>query len=131
MPLQSYIDRMATPILLLDSNNTVVGMNLKACEMLGEKSTQTIRQPFGRVFDCVYSNHQEGCGRSIHCSGCEIRKSVTTTFDTGEPRTQVPATLSIQSADRLSDAVLTISTVRRDGLVLLRIDNRTSCGSPP
>jgi hypothetical protein len=52
-----------------------------------------------------------------------IRKSVAATFDTGEPQVLVPATLSIDHPDQLSNARLTITTVRKDGVVLLRIEN--------
>jgi len=126
--LQRHIDRIPIPIFLIDGDDGVVAMNAKACEVLGKKSVATAKQPFGQVFDCIHSRLPEGCGRTIHCSGCAIRRSVTTTFQTGEPQIQIPATLSINNPDRLSDAVLTITTLRRDGIVLLRVEEAKRTG---
>ena len=120
--LQSHIDSIPIPILLIDSHNIVIAMNAKANDTLGWKSV--LNQAFGRVFDCVYSRLPEGCARSIHCSGCVIRKAVETTFDTGESQIKLPATLSIENPDRLSEALFAITTARRDGVVLLRVEER-------
>ncbi len=124
VPLDRHIDSIPVPILLVDGSNTVVTMNATAREMLGEKSDAAAKRLFGQVFDCVHSRLLEGCGRTIHCLGCAIRRSVATTFETGEPQILIPATLSIESSDQLSDAVVTITTVKRDGVVLLRIEKR-------
>jgi hypothetical protein len=45
---------------------------------------------------------------------------------TGEPQIQIPATLTTESPDRLSEAVLTITTVMSDGVDLLRIEQRAA-----
>jgi hypothetical protein len=129
--LQRHIDSIPIPILLVDSNDAVVAGNAKACSVLGKKLDATARPLFGEVFDCVHSHLPEGCGRTIHCSGCVIRRTVATTFDTGEPQVLVPATLSLESPDQLSDAVLTITTVKREreGVVLLRIEKAKGAGS--
>jgi hypothetical protein len=126
--LQRHIDSIPIPILLVDSNDGVVTMNAEACSLLGKKLDPTARPPFGQVFDCIHSRLPEGCGRTIHCSGCVIRRSVATTFETGEPQVLVPATLSVESPDRLSDAVLTVTTVKRGGVVLLRIEKSKCAG---
>ncbi len=123
VPLPRHIDGIPIPILLVDANNTTLAMNAKACEILGRAPESSTGAHFGLVFDCVHYSLPEGCGRTVHCSGCVIRKSVAATFDTGEPQVLVPATLSINNADQLSNAVLTITTVKKDGVVLLRIEN--------
>lgn len=120
--LQGHIDSIPIPILLIDARNTIVAMNAKACDTLGWKSV--LNQALGRVFDCIYSRFPEGCARSVHCSGCAIRRAVATTFDTGEPQIQVPATISVDNPDRLSEAAFAITTVRKNGVVLLRIEER-------
>ena len=122
--LDRHIDSIPVPILLVDGSNTVVTMNATAREMLGEEPDATAKLLFGQVFDCVHSRLPEGCGRTVHCLGCAIRRSVAATFETGEPQILIPATLSIESSDQLSAAVVTITTVKRDGVVLLRIEKR-------
>ena len=120
--LQQHLDTIPIPVLLIDDSNTVVSMNAKACDALGKKWDEAESQLFGKVLDCVHSRSPEGCGRAIHCSGCAIRRSVTDTFNTGQPLVSVPATLSTRSMDQPSDAILAITTVKIGGLVLLRID---------
>ena len=124
VPLKRHIDSIPVPILLVDSDNAVVMMNARASEMPSEKLDAAAKPFLGRVFDCVHSHLPEGCGRAIHCSGCQIRRSVAATLKTGQPQVLVPATLSIESPDRPSEAVFTITTVKRDGVVLLRIEPR-------
>jgi PAS domain-containing protein len=128
VPLQRHIDCIPIPILLVDAHNTILAMNAKACEILGRTPESNTGAQFGLVFDCVHYRLPEGCGRTVHCSGCVIRKSVAATFDSGEPRVLVPATVSIDNPDQLANAVLTITTVKRDGVVLLRIDGMKDSG---
>ena len=119
--LQEHLDSILLPVLLVDESNSVAAMNTTARALFGnvfDKESQFL----GRVFDCLHSRSSEGCGRSIHCSGCAIRRSVTRTFDTGEAQMSVPATLSRSSPDQLSDVVLAVTTIKMGGLVLLRLE---------
>ena len=120
--LQRHIDRIPIPIVLVDRNNNIVATNAKAGEILGSKSEATADPRFGTVFDCAYSRFPEGCGRTIHCSGCAIRNCVTATFNTGAPQVSVPATLTVETPDQLSQAVFTVTTVKSDGVVVMRIE---------
>jgi hypothetical protein len=126
VPLQRHIDSVEgvirQPNLLVDSNNITLAMNAKASEMLGGNSEANTGSQFGLVFDCAHARLPQGCGRSIHCSGCVIRRSVADTFTTGKPQIAVPATLNVDSPEDPSDVVLTITTVKNDKFVLMRID---------
>jgi len=119
--LQRHIDSIPTPILLIDSENKILAANARASEILGRRS-DSADLTFGPVFDCVYSGYPEGCGRTIHCVGCVIRKSVAATFNTGQPQVSVPATLSVNSPDKPSAVTFTITTIRTGEFVTLRID---------
>ena len=121
-PLQQYLDTIPIPVLLIDNSQAVVAMNAKARDFLGKTSDDGEKTLSGRVFDCIHSRNPKGCGRIIHCSGCAIRRCVTTTFETGERQLQVPATLSTRSPDDLAAAVVAVTTVKIGGLVLLRIE---------
>ncbi len=122
LSLQTYIDSMPIPILVVDTNTGVVGTNAKASEMLGCKPERLIDRVIGPVFDCAYSRLPQGCGRLIHCSGCVIRNCVLRTFNTGQPQVSVPATLTSGSPDELSEVVLTVTAVKTAGVVVLRLD---------
>ncbi len=120
--LQEHLDTIPISVLLIDNSNAVVAMNAKACDTLGKKLDKATPQLFGKVFDCIHSRTPEGCGRAIHCAGCTIRRSVTTTFNTGVPQVSVPATLSVTDLDNIAEAVLAVTTVKIGELVVLRID---------
>jgi PAS domain-containing protein len=122
LSLQSYIDSIPLPVLVVDNNTGVIGANSKACEMLHMKPERLIDRAIGPVFDCTHARRPQGCGRNIHCSGCVIRNCVLTTFNTGEPQISVPATLTSESVDRLSEVVLTVTTVKTSDYVVLRLD---------
>jgi hypothetical protein len=47
---------------------------------------------------------------------------VATTFNTGAPQVSVPATLNVERPDQLSEAVLTVTTVKSAGVVVMRIE---------
>lgn len=119
--LQEHLDSISLPVLLVDESNAIAAMNATARALFGNKFDKESLY-LGRVFDCLHSRSSEGCGRSIHCSGCTIRRSITKTFDTGETQMSVPATLSRSSPDRLSDVVLAVTTIKLGALVLLRLE---------
>ena len=120
--LQQYIGSIPIPIVLVDRNNCIVATNAQADKMLGRKPEVTVDRLFGMVFDCVHSRLPEGCGRTIHCSGCVIRNCVSATFNTGVPQVSVPATLNVECPDQRSQTVLTVTTVKSDGVVVMRIE---------
>jgi hypothetical protein len=121
-PLQQHLDTIPIPVLLIDDTDVAVTMNARALDCLGKTLDETETQFSGKVFDCIHSRSPEGCGRTIHCSGCTIRRCVTTTFNTGDAQILVPATLSTRSPDRFSAAVIAVTTVKMGGFILLRIE---------
>ena len=118
--LQRYIESFAIPILVVDSNVKVTAVNSRACEILGKEPKTIVQHLGGNVFECEYARLPEGCGRTIHCSGCTIRKAVTKCFATGKPQSMVPAYIN---PDSPSSRTLSITTVKVDNLVMLRIDH--------
>ena len=120
--LQAFIDSIPVPVLVVDDDVKVMAANTRACEILGKDAAAMKGLPGGNVLECAYARLPEGCGKTIHCSGCAIRRSVTRTFDTGEPLSMVPATLHHTDADDASAVAIWITTVKVDGSVFLRVD---------
>jgi hypothetical protein len=118
--LQHYIDSLAIPIFVVDSNVKVTAVNSKACEVLGKQPTAVVQHLAGNVFECEYARLPGGCGKTIHCSGCTIRQTVTKCFKTGEPQSMVPAYLN---PDSPSSITLSITTVKVADWVMLRVDH--------
>ena len=119
--LQRYIDGFAIPIFVVDGNVTVTAVNRRACEVLGKEPAAIVQHLGGDVFECEHSRLPEGCGKTIHCSGCTIRKTVTKCFATGKPQSMIPAYLNPDSP--ASKKILSITTVKVADMVMLRVDH--------
>jgi len=98
-------------------------VNKKACEVLGKEPLEIMQHLGGNVFECAYARLPEGCGRTVHCSGCAIRRTVTKTYETGEPQSMVPAILHRENSGRPLKIALSITTVKKGNIVVLRVDN--------
>ena len=120
VPLQRYIDSLAIPIFVVDSNVMATAVNRSACEVLGKEPTAVVQHLAGNVFECEYARLPEGCGGTIHCSGCTIRKTVTKCFTTGKPQSLVPAYLN---PDSPTSKTHSITTVKVADWVMLRVDH--------
>jgi PAS domain-containing protein len=121
--LQHFLDGLPLPVLVVDSDVKASMANLEAQKIIGKPLEEFLQRKGGDVFNCIHAKTPEGCGRTIHCSACAIRTSVTRTHQTGEPQVMVPATLKHGDPDSPSAVALTITTLKRGDLVLLMIHN--------
>ncbi|MDT8070726.1 MAG: hypothetical protein ROO76_21405 [Terriglobia bacterium] len=72
----------------------------------------------GNVVECRHSREQAGCGKTVHCSGCVLRKTMETTNETGDPAFMVPATISTEN----EEVTLYVSTIKADGRIFVKLD---------
>jgi len=119
---QQFIDSIPVPVFVVDDDVVVTAANTKAGELLGKDSRAMVGFRGGNVLECAHARRPEGCGRTVHCSGCAIRRTVNRTFETGEPQNRVPATLYRADPDHPSAIALRITTIKVDGSVILRVD---------
>jgi len=120
--LQEYLDHLDVPVLLVDSDVKIIGANNSACELLGKDITDMEGCRGGDVFECEYARLPRGCGNTIHCSGCAVRRTVTDTHLTGKLHRRVPAYLNMKKLKETHRFDLFITTEKVDDAVLLRID---------
>ena len=123
MPLMEYIERLEAPILVVDASGTVRAANRRVRKLLQKDMAAIEGHKGGEVFECAHAGLPGGCGRTIHCSGCAIRRTVMDTFETGQSRLRVPAYLKRRAHNHLEEIQLLISTEKVDGAVLLRVDS--------
>jgi PAS domain-containing protein len=121
-PLGEYLDGLPAPVYVVDGDGIVMGVNRAGCKMLGKEPGDILRLLGGDVFECAYARLPGGCGRTVHCSGCAIRRTVTRTFETGEAQSHVPAVLNHGDAAEPMPVNLKITTAKIQGIVLLRVD---------
>ncbi len=122
VPLERFLESLDAPVLLVDMERggRVRAANRAGFEAAGSSRERGRDRLLGEVFECANAVLPGGCGRTVHCSGCAIRDTVTRTARTGEAVTDVPATLTPEGADGTID--LRISAERVGGHVLLRLD---------
>jgi hypothetical protein len=90
-PLEQYLDQWKEPILILDNHGRVRGGNQAAKKLPGfAVSPDTALLP-GDVIECPYAELPEGCGKTVHCVGCAIRRAITEAQKTGHPVQRLPA----------------------------------------
>lgn len=120
--LQQYLEDLAIPVLVTESDLTASFANRAARERLGLPGVAGGR--IGEVFTCIHARQPEGCGRTIHCSGCAIRRSIIAAADSGKPQVDVPATLKYGDGDNPGLACFRVTALKQGELVLLLFDRR-------
>jgi hypothetical protein len=120
--LQVYLDSLKVPIVVVDPGGIVVTGNDQAQTLLQKGLPEIAGYRGGVVFECAYARLPEGCGNTIHCSGCTIRMTVMETHTTGKSFLRVRATLNQNTAEKPQRMNLLISTEKLASVVLLRID---------
>jgi hypothetical protein len=126
VPLQSYLDSLPVPIFVVDDDVVVQAANKSGYSLLQKGPDQVLKRLGGIVFECAYARLPEGCGRTVHCTACAIRRSVAHTYETGESLENVPALMHCGRADEEQDIAMHISTEMMGAIVLLRIDSIAS-----
>ena len=123
MPLRDFLDGLGVPVLTVDSDVVVTMANKPLLALLGKNFSQVRGQRGGDVFECAYARLPGGCGNTVHCSGCAIRRAVTDTFVTGRSLHRVLAYLNRDAITQFLQLGMLISTEKVWGMVLLRIDH--------
>ncbi len=119
--LDEYIEGFDIPIVAFVGDARAVLANTPARNLLGQDIPAQSSLPIGDVFECEYALLPEGCGQTVHCSGCAIRNAVTSTMKTGIPQENVPAYISHRAPNGSRQTEMLISTEKRAGIVFLSI----------
>ena len=123
-PLQRYLDELGVPVLLVSDEVRMVGANAAANSFFpghGLGSGIAGRLP-GEVFECAHATAPGECGRTVHCSGCVLRRTITETWRTGAPHHRVPASLELGPPGSEERIDFLVTTTRAADRVALRID---------
>jgi hypothetical protein len=129
MEVPAFLEGLHYPVVVVDSTGIIVTGNTKALEMVKKELSQVEGYPGGEVFECEHARLPGGCGNTVHCSGCTIRKAVMETHSTGKSLLRTPATLVQHSSGDPKEIRLLISTEKVEDVVLLRIDEVNPSGS--
>jgi transcriptional regulator with PAS, ATPase and Fis domain len=122
LSLGDYLDQFDAPILFVDADGRVLASNKMAESALGKS-----RQDFhgllgGEAMECVYARLPEGCGKTVHCETCTIRRVVMKAMNNGKPQLDKTVTL-VQAAKEIK---MKISTEKFGDLVRIVIHDIAS-----
>jgi hypothetical protein len=121
IPVEEYIESIKVPTVVVSPDGVVSGANKLAYDMLGKIPWQVQGYRCGDVFECVHAREPGGCGHTIHCSGCTIRRTVMHTAETGQAQIDVPAIINDKERHNNGPKRLLISTKMKNGVVFLSI----------
>lgn len=119
--LTTYLDSFIMPVVALDGNGALIGINGAASERFKGKAVSASAEWQEKVFECAHARLPQGCEQAVHCSGCAIRIVTSESFRTGESSSAVPAHVNHCSSDRTETAELLVSAEKTDDIVFLKI----------
>jgi len=122
MPLPEYLEGIPAPVVTVNPEGAIGTANQKACQFFGKFPERVCGFKGGEVFECENARLPGGCGQTVHCSGCTIRKTVMDTMQTGMPHHGVPAYLNQHSESGSRSFDLIISTEKKGGVVFLKVE---------
>ena len=120
--LTHYLDTFEEPVIVVGASGNVNYANRPARTLLQKELPEIVGFQGGIVFECAFAKLPEGCGNTVHCDGCTIRKTVMDTYQSGESHLKVTAGLTRGSAESHLEIQCLISTEKVKDVVLLRID---------
>ena len=119
----SYIQE---PVFVVDPEGRVQAANKNALKLLGKKEEDIDGALGGDAFECAYSQEEGGCGQTIHCKTCTMRRSITYTLQTGETLENVEAYQDCTTENEATTIRFLISTEKVGEAVLLRVMDNTT-----
>lgn len=122
VPIEQFLSDLGVPVLVVDDDVAVVDANPSALSTLGGARETILGRLGGEVFECRNSRLPEGCGRTVHCSGCVLRQTVTSTWRSGRTHKRIPATLEVEREGTVGQVAFFVTTAKVGDKVLLRID---------
>ena len=128
--IRGFLNTIDAPVLAVDGEGRVISASRLARLALGKEHSKIADKLGGEVIECQHSFLPEGCGKTIHCTGCQIRGSVNHTRATGETLQRVKAQQGILTPTGVRTFFYYISTEKfGDETVLLCIDEVSEVGS--
>jgi PAS domain-containing protein len=118
MPLSEYLETIDRPVIMVNGDGAVVAANQKIAALFGREKAELRGLLGGEAFACVHSLLPEGCGKSVHCRECTVRRAVESVTRTGKQLEKIPAYLDTKDG-RVN---LRISVKAKDGLVRVVVE---------
>lgn len=121
--IRKFLDMLDAPVFLVDGDVNVLAANRKACDVAQKPIHEITGNLCGRIFECKNAFLPGGCGKTVFCLGCAIRRAVNETKETGKPVTRRPAVVRRGPKSGNEEVRFFVSTKTDNGVILLRLDD--------
>ena len=118
LSLDEYLGEFEVPILMVDQHSRIIASNKMAEAWTGKSNEEAFGLLGGEVMECQYARLPEGCGETVHCVACSIRRTVMATMESGKTQMLVPVKL-MQNDQEIA---MTISTEKICAFVRIKIE---------
>jgi len=123
--LGRYLEGIGAPVMLFDSDGVVVAASPEALDTLGMEASEVESRLCGDVFGCVHASLPGGCGKTVHCRKCGLRRRIVATTGSRTPKSSVPVRLKTGDPDDPTWLGIVVTTEYFAGVVMMRIDEFT------
>jgi PAS domain-containing protein len=106
LSLGEYLDMFEHPVLVCDADGNVVAGNAALAALTGRPRGELAGGRAGEAVACERSRLPGGCGRTIHCRECTIRRMVAEVSRTRLARRRVPA--YVEGANGRTELCITV-----------------------
>jgi len=124
--MANYLDRFSGPVYMLNDECEIITANQEGAIMLGKDIDDLSGNLIGEAFECEHAISGEGCGKSVHCRTCAIRRSVLYTMETGNSNIRVPAHPDLHWVTGEKDIKYYITSEKVGDAVFLKVEEKES-----
>ena len=126
--LAAIFDNAPVAMVLMDRERRVQKANRTAVEFSARPAKEVTRLRAGEALRCLHAlDDPKGCGFGPFCGSCVVRRVILDTFETGESRYQVEASLSLVREGAQREVHLLVSTtpidIAENQLVLVSLED--------
>jgi hypothetical protein len=118
---KNFLDSFEQPVMLVDNVNNVLITNRAAKLMVSADFDFSDHARCGKFLGCVHADLPGGCGATVHCESCVIRRCILHTDKTGLP-CQMEACEDYRFFSGERKASLVVTTEKVGDRILLKID---------
>lgn len=121
--LRDFLDRLGFPVLVTDRSVMVQQANRMAERVFGRPASQLQNAGPGMAIECHNARAFGQCGKSEHCAGCILRRTIMETHGDGRPRYSVYSQNDILTPEGAKPKRFRFSTTQIGDAVMLSIED--------
>jgi hypothetical protein len=126
MTLSEYLDTLAHPTLVVNPQGRILAASRQVAGRFGHERRELPGLLQGEALACERSRLPGGCGKTVHCRECTIRRSVESVAESGVPVERVPAYLETDAGC----VKLRVSARARKGVVEVVLEEVEEARAP-